>query len=182
MSLKRFATNVAKRALKAVQTSGGAKTAPSRKGSNGKGHTAVPQKKFGGPAASAAPTAPGKLQIAYAPALDGDGDPGEVVWAWIPYEDDPTQGKDRPCLVIGHLDGRLATVALTSKASGPERDRFSVGVGEWDRERRPSYAKIDRVIALDPKSVRREGAIFPRDRFDKVVAATAARKPDIQFA
>ena len=133
--------------------------------------------------APAATTAkPGKLQISYEPALDGDADPGEVVWAWIPYEDDPSQGKDRPCLVIGRLDGRLAVVALTTKATGPDRDRVSVGIGLWDHERRPSFAKIDRIILLQPNTVRREGAVFAKDRFDSVVAATAARRPDLQRA
>ena len=36
----------------------------------------------------------------YAPEIDGEPDPGEVVWAWVPYEDDPSQGKDRPVLVL----------------------------------------------------------------------------------
>ena len=34
------------------------------------------------------------------PERDGEPDPGEVVWAWVPYEDDPSQGKDRPVLVL----------------------------------------------------------------------------------
>jgi len=29
-------------------------------------------------------------EIAYAPERDGQPDPGEVVWAWVPYEDDPS--------------------------------------------------------------------------------------------
>ncbi len=37
----------------------------------------------------------------YAPKANGKPDPGEVVWAWVPYEEDPSQGKDRPVLVIG---------------------------------------------------------------------------------
>jgi len=32
------------------------------------------------------------LSIEYAPERDGEADPGEVVWTWVPYEDDPTQG------------------------------------------------------------------------------------------
>src|SRR5262249_10344430 len=32
-------------------------------------------------------------EIVYAPERDGDADPGEVVWGWVPYEDDPAQGK-----------------------------------------------------------------------------------------
>ena len=37
----------------------------------------------------------------YRPRRDGEPDPGEVVWAWVPFEDDPQQGKDRPVLVLG---------------------------------------------------------------------------------
>ena len=43
----------------------------------------------------------------YAPEMDGEPDPGEVVWAWVPYEDDPAQGKDRPgwCLPRREMAG-----------------------------------------------------------------------------
>lgn len=34
------------------------------------------------------------MHIAYAPHPDGEPDPGEIVWSWVPYEDDPSQGKD----------------------------------------------------------------------------------------
>ena len=54
--------------------------------------------------ASATPsttTTPGAASGArYAPEADGEPDPGEVVWAWVPYEDDPSQGKDRPVLLL----------------------------------------------------------------------------------
>ena len=42
----------------------------------------------------------GESSSAYAPEIDGEPDPGEVVWAWVPYEEDPSQGKDRPVLVL----------------------------------------------------------------------------------
>ena len=41
-----------------------------------------------------------RVDIAYAPKPDGRPDPGEVVWTWVPYEDDPSQGKDRPVLLV----------------------------------------------------------------------------------
>ncbi len=56
-----------------------------------------------------------RLEISYTPRHDGDADPGEVVWTWIPYEDDPQQGKDRPVLVIGTVGKLLAVLPLTSK-------------------------------------------------------------------
>ncbi len=112
-------------------------------------------------------------QVAYAPDRDGDPDPGEVVWAWVPYEDDPQQGKDRPVLVIGHDGDRLLAVPLSSKDPSRKRDAHEwveVGIGGWDREQRPSFANADRVLRYAPADVRREGAALPRARFDAVVA------------
>ena len=36
------------------------------------------------------------VSISYEPQSDGKPDPGEVIWVWIPYEEDSTLGKDRP--------------------------------------------------------------------------------------
>ncbi len=119
------------------------------------------------------------VRIVYAPDRDGDPDPGEVVWAWVPYEDDPAQGKDRPVLVIGYdgRGGRLVAVPLSSKDPAHKRDArewVAVGSGAWDRERRESFANADRVLRYAPQDVRREGAALPRDRFDAVVAMARA--------
>ena len=110
------------------------------------------------------------VRIEYAPQLDGDPDPGEVVWTWVPFEDDPTLGKDRPVVIIGRHGERLSGVALTSKDR--QRDDYvDVGTGEWDSRGRTSYAKVDRLLDIDPRQVRREGAILNRRQFDEVVAA-----------
>ena len=106
--------------------------------------------------------------IEYSPNLDGDPDPGEVVWTWVPYEDDPSQGKDRPVVIIGRHGKYLAAVPLTSKRHDNEL-QVAVGTGPWDREGRPSYAKVERVLDVDPNQVRREGAILQRNHFDDVV-------------
>lgn len=110
------------------------------------------------------------LVFEYTPEFDGDPDPGEVVWTWVPYEEDPTQGKDRPVVIVGRRRGAMVGVALTSKRrnDGPQ---VAVGPGAWDREGRPSYAKIERLLEIDPEQVRREGAVLPRPTFDEVVAA-----------
>jgi PemK-like, MazF-like toxin of type II toxin-antitoxin system len=116
------------------------------------------------------------MQVVYAPERDGDPDPGEVVWGWVPYEDDPTMGKDRPLLVVGYADGahkRLLAVPLSSKNPEHKRDAdewVSVGVGGWDRDERESYANADRLLRYEADDVRREGSALPRDRFDDVVA------------
>jgi len=107
--------------------------------------------------------------ISYTPEVDGEPDPGEVVWTWVAYEDDPSQGKDRPVLVIGWNGPDLAAVALSSKDHSDRDDCMLLGSGPWDRDRRPSYVKLDRILSIDPKAVRREGAILDRSRFDQVV-------------
>lgn len=94
------------------------------------------------------------------------------MWAWVPYEDDPRQGKDRPVLLLGRRGDKLVGVALTSKPN--PRYHVEVGAGPWDREGRVSYAKIDRLLDLDAGAIRREGATLDRRRFERVVEAVRA--------
>ncbi len=110
------------------------------------------------------------VRVEYTPELDGDPDPGEIVWTWVPYQDDPHRGKDRPVVVIGRTGDDLAGVPLTSK-NKRRADHVPVGSGSWDPRRRPSYAKVDRLLTIDPDDVRREGAILDRSRFDDVIGA-----------
>lgn len=112
------------------------------------------------------------VRVEYTPDIDGDPDPGEVVWTWVPYEDDPRQGKDRPVVIIGRTGDDLAGVPLTSKDHDRD-DEIPVGTGSWDRDGRPSFAKVDRLLSIDPEAVRREGAILARNHFDAVVAGVA---------
>lgn len=112
--------------------------------------------------------------IAYAPHRDGDADPGEVVWAWIPFEEDHSQGKDRPAIAIGYDGPLLVVVPLTSKDQHGRDDTFGIGTGPWDPEGRPSWVKLNRLIGVAPGAVRREGAALDRARFDQVVARLKA--------
>ena len=121
----------------------------------------------------------GGVDVEYAPSMDGDADPGEVVWTWVPFEDDPSQGKDRPVLVLGYVGDRLAAVPLTSKHHPERRDQLPVGPGGWDPQRRPSYADVGRLLRVDPHAVRREGSAIGRDVFDEVVAAARGRYPEL---
>jgi PemK-like, MazF-like toxin of type II toxin-antitoxin system len=120
--------------------------------------------------------------IVYAPEIDGEPDPGEVVWGWVPYEDDPSQGKDRPVILLargtGELDGEWLGLMLTSKdhdRDAAEEERWGrywmdVGSGGWDREGRPSEVRLDRLLVLDDSAIRREGAALDETIFDAVVA------------
>lgn len=115
--------------------------------------------------------------VGYAPELDGEPDPGEVVWAWVPYEDDPDRGKDRPVLVIGRDSDTLLALQLTSQdhdLDAEDEARYGrywldIGAGAWDHERRPSEVRLDRLLRLPEHSVRREGAVLDRATFDAVI-------------
>lgn len=120
----------------------------------------------------------GGIAVSYAPVHDGDADPGEVVWTWVPYEDDPSQGKDRPVLVLGWAGADLAGVALSSKDHSDRRDAedwVPVGTGGWDASARPSYADTGRLLRFAPTAVRREGSALAEDRFAAVLARVARR-------
>jgi hypothetical protein len=119
------------------------------------------------------------MDTSYEPHPDGEPDPGEVVWAWVAYEDDPSQGKDRPVLLVGRDGDALLGLQLTSKDHDRDaedearhgRHWMDVGSGDWDRERRDSEVRLDRLLRLAASEVRREGAALDRDTFDAVVAA-----------
>ncbi len=48
---------------------------------------------------------------------------------------------------------------------------MDIGTGAWDSRRRPSEVRLNRLLRLDPSSVRREGAALPRDVFEAVLEA-----------
>jgi hypothetical protein len=118
----------------------------------------------------------------YEPEADGQPDPGEVVWGWVPFEEDPSQGKDRPVLLIGRkeVDGvdYSAGLMLTSKDHDRDAEEearagrhwMDIGAGAWDPERRPSEVRLDRLIILEDNAIRREGAAISREVFDGVLA------------
>jgi hypothetical protein len=122
------------------------------------------------------------MTTSYEPEQDGEPDPGEVVWAWVAYEDDPQQGKDRPVLVLGRDGAELLCLQLTSKDHDRDAEDeasfgrywMDVGSGAWDREGRSSEVRLDRLLRMPEAEVRREGAAMAKEVFDSVV--TAARE------
>lgn len=114
----------------------------------------------------------------YDPALDGDADPGEVVWTWIPYEEDPTQGKDRPAVVVGRDGDDVLLLQLSSRSHDDRPDRaewVELGAGAWDADGRVSYVNTGRLLRVAADSIRREGAVLERARFEALAAAVRLR-------
>ncbi|GAB3285417.1 hypothetical protein GCM10027449_30460 [Sinomonas notoginsengisoli] len=121
----------------------------------------------------------GKATVEYRPDPDGEADPGEIVWTWVPYEEDHSQGKDRPVLIVGRHASALLALMLTSRdhdGRARQADYIDIGTGDWDPQRRPSEVRIDRVLQIDPRAVRREGAVLARARFDLVASGLRTRR------
>lgn len=124
----------------------------------------------------------GVPRMDYSPAPDGRPDPGEIVWTWVPYEEDHSQGKDRPVLLVGRDDRWLLGLQLTSKDHDRDADQerragrewVDIGSGAWDRKGRRSEVRINRILRIDAAAIRREGAMLARERFDEVAAAVRA--------
>ncbi|HEY7176943.1 MAG TPA: type II toxin-antitoxin system PemK/MazF family toxin [Micromonosporaceae bacterium] len=121
------------------------------------------------PARLAKPGPPRGRHLAYAPKLDGRADPGEIVWTWVPYEEDHSRGKDRPVLVVGRNGTTLLGLMLSSSvARDGQHNWYALGAGAWDHEHRPSWVRLDRVLRVRERGIRREGAVLARPRFDAI--------------
>ncbi len=162
-------------------TRSGARTA--RASARRRPTTAVPRRaptpgpRSGGARAADPSTYPGdftgRVSPVYSPDLDGAPDPGEVVWTWVPFEENDGRGKDRPVLLVGHDGPWLLGLMLSSRdhdsRPAPADERWlDLGTGPWDSRGRPSEVRLDRVLRVDPGAVRREGAVLERARFDEV--------------
>lgn len=112
------------------------------------------------------------LRFSYAPQIDGEPDPGEVVWTWVPYVENDGRGKDRPVLIVARIDEvSFAGCYLSTKQ---HRGFVSVGTGGWDTQGRESFLSPERVLRVWATGMRREGQVLPRQRFDRAVATVAA--------
>ena len=115
----------------------------------------------------------------YTPVMDGDADPGEVVWTWVPYQEDASVGKDRPAVVIGAQGEGVYLLQLTSKdhtrdaaqEAAAGRYWLDIGAGDWDSKGRPSEVRLDRALWVKATDVRREGSILPKATWQLIVDA-----------
>lgn len=117
-----------------------------------------------------------RVRLAYSPSRDGDPDPGEIVWTWVPYEERDGRGKDRPVAIVAASDdGDFLAVQLTSKPGEGDRDHVALGTGAWDASGRPSWARIDRVFRVRAGGMRREAASLDAERYARLTGALVAR-------
>ncbi|MCE7480782.1 type II toxin-antitoxin system PemK/MazF family toxin [Microbacterium profundi] len=116
------------------------------------------------------------LQVGYSPAKDDAPDSGEIIWTWVPYEENDGRGKDRPVLVIGRQSAdRVYAVRMTSKPHDRDRDFLSIGSGAWDSQGRESWVDIELLYSVHDGGMRREAAVLKRALYDRVASALISR-------
>ncbi|MFE5671830.1 type II toxin-antitoxin system PemK/MazF family toxin [Agromyces sp. NPDC056523] len=116
------------------------------------------------------------VRLGYTPSRDGEPDPGEIVWTWVPYEERDGRGKDRPvAIVAASAGGDFLAVQLTSKPHDGDRDFVALGDGAWDAAGRPSWARIDRVFRVRTGGMRREAASLDATRYSRLADALGER-------
>ncbi len=89
-------------------------------------------------------------------------------------------------LLLGRDAGQWVGLMLSSQDHDRDaedearwgRHWMDVGVGDWDRQRRPSEVRLDRLLRLEDGAIRREGGALDRNLFD-MVAAEARRFHDL---
>ena len=120
----------------------------------------------------------GQAQVEYAPVPGHEAGPGEVVWTWVPFEELDGRGKDRPVLIVGRQGGYLLGAQLTTRdrnnAQSRDRDYLDIGSGPWDSKGRPSEVKLDRILQVHPRDVRRDGGVLDERIFSRVADAMRA--------
>ncbi|VEI14100.1 PemK-like protein [Trueperella bialowiezensis] len=115
----------------------------------------------------------------YEPVRNGAPDPGEVVWTWVPFDENDGRRKDRPVLVVADTEEHVIFAQMTSKDKTPAASReakhgrywMDIGTGGWDPRRRPSEVRLDRLLVAHGSQIRREGSYVRKDIFDDVVRA-----------
>lgn len=115
----------------------------------------------------------------YHPNKDNQPDPGEVVWTWVPFEENDGRGKDRPVLVLADLDEHVIFAQTTSKDNTSDaahearwgRYWMDIGSGAWDSKGRESEVRLDRLCIVHENQIRREGDKLDRAIYNRVVEA-----------
>lgn len=119
---------------------------------------------------------PRSLSLSYAPNRDGAPDAGEVVWTWVPFDENDGRGKDRPLLVIARQNrDRVYAMRLTSTPHPGDARFVPLGAGEWDAAGRASWLDLEHVYSVHERGLRREASALPPDAFARVAGALRTR-------
>lgn len=121
------------------------------------------------------PTSRNPRGIFYAPDMDGQVDPGEVVWFWAPAcanataRGANTNETERALVVIArHHDDLLGLLTSPNMEHSGDDHWLDIGAGPWDESGDPAWVRLDRLIRIPEHAIRRQGAVIPQGRFERI--------------
>ena len=111
------------------------------------------------------PTAHLPRNIYYAPDMDGNAEPGEVVWVTVPSH----PPRQRSMLVVGRERGEVLGLLISSEAEHASDERWlGIGAGEWNASGKPCWVRLDKTMIVPEIDLHRSGTIIPQRRFERV--------------
>ncbi|AKP09194.1 PemK-like protein [Corynebacterium pseudotuberculosis] len=107
--------------------------------------------------------------IFYAPNMDGQVDPGEVVWFWAPSDSSPKKLRERSIVVVGRHGPKVLGLLISPNPTHNDDDHWlDIGAGPWDEAGRQSWVRLDKVVSVPEADIRRSGAVMPARRFERI--------------
>ncbi|MCS4490525.1 growth inhibitor PemK [Corynebacterium sp. ES2794-CONJ1] len=103
--------------------------------------------------------------LIYAPNMDGQVDPGEVVFFTRPSEPD----FERALIVVGRSgDKLLGLITSPNPAHALSSSWAEIGAGPWDETGRNAWARLDKLVQVPEIVIRRQGAVIPPRRWESI--------------
>lgn len=123
------------------------------------------------PVTIARPTAELARTVVYSPDMDGQADPGEVVWIPLQLEGETAALRERGVVVVGRQGQHLLGMLISTRTEHADQPEWLfIGSGSWNEDPKPSWVRIDRVLLVPESGIRRAGAVMPRKRFELIAA------------
>lgn len=118
---------------------------------------------------SVAPSETMARLIFYAPDMDGQTDPGEVVWIWAPADGPGKPPRERAMVVVGRNRNSILGLLISCNPEHRNDDNWlDIGSGGWDPRGRQSWVRLDRIIEVSELGIRRQGTVIPQGRFERI--------------
>ncbi len=106
----------------------------------------------------------------YAPDMDGQADPGEVVWLDIRARRGGGVQR-RAVLIIGRNHHTLLTLLISANPEHEEHDNWiRIGSGPWDGAGHDSWVRMDKILEVPESQITRRGVAMPERRYDRITA------------
>lgn len=104
--------------------------------------------------------------VVYAPDMDGQAEPGEIVWIQVRTNQDT---QERTVIVVGHEGTDLLGLVISCDPSHQNDPRWlEIGSGPWDESGKPAWVRLDRMVRVPENTITRKGAFINRARFERV--------------